>query len=477
MMGHIHKIMCVSHLVDGLRQGISHFSGPSRAALIYAEKKNDPMRVYDPQGLLRGHEPKLKELFLSSDKWRMNAPDTSELRSFGEIYPEKALPLAGLISNGMRTASIFYQMWFTDHHPNMCSTAPTEKWLEFAACLLSHEFTHACEFYAGTSPYALREYASHAVRDHIMDELNLMLGWDTYLRVFPILDVILGVSKTLEEGQWPRGRLVFVHAESVSDLDFLIRFPLMEQPSLSNFKHVRKLLLAVEDSDRKLVAAGKNILGIAQGKMPRCRITAEFHGIHGFLKLAGKPLCSFSEGSFYSSNRMPNLVQLEEALLESTGDPSCYHTLFKISSQIVRSVIQQGHGCTLVLDLNYPPISIPGQKAERPIDLQLECSLELAKSLSKVDGALHIARDFHLHRFACLLDGDSVPGEDRSRGARYNSALRFSFKHANIIVIVVSSDQGVSIIQGGVELSALCELKPVESYRKEFPTLEEWIQE
>lgn len=473
----LNKIMCVSHLVDGLQQGLSHFSGPSRAALIFAEKQTDPIRVFDPQDLLRGHEPKLRELFLESRHWRTEAPDTRELKSFGHIFPEKDLSLAGLISQGARTASIFYQMWFTDHHPDMCSTAPTEKWLEYAACLLSHEFAHGCEFYAGTSPYALREYATHAVRDHILDELNLILGWDTYIRVFPILDVVLGVSRTIEEGAWPRGRLVFLDANSIPEVDFLVRFPAMEQPSLSNFKHVRKLLLAVENSDRVLVADAKNILGIARGKLPHCRITAEFQGGHGFLRLAGKPVCSFSDGSYHSTNRRPNLVNLEEALLESSCESSCTHTLFKIASEIVQTATNQKHGCTLVLDLNDLPLAISRQQLEQPVNLQLDCFLDLAKSLSKVDGALHICRDCHLHGFACLLDGDRVPGEDRSRGARYNSALRFSSKHDKIIVIVVSADRPVSVIQGGVELSALCEWKPFETYCKDFPLLEEWVQD
>ena len=49
------KNLCLFHIIDGLRQGLSHFSGPSRAALMYAEMADDPIRVYDPQDLLRGH--------------------------------------------------------------------------------------------------------------------------------------------------------------------------------------------------------------------------------------------------------------------------------------------------------------------------------------------------------------------------------------------------------------------------------------
>ncbi|MBU0909317.1 MAG: DNA integrity scanning protein DisA nucleotide-binding domain protein, partial [Proteobacteria bacterium] len=122
-------------------------------------------------------------------------------------------------------------------------------------------------------------------------------------------------------------------------------------------------------------------------------------------------------------------------------------------------------------------IEISGQRLEHPLDLRQPSILELAKSLAKVDGALHIGTDMHLHSFACLLDGRTVPGEDRSRGARYNSALRFSSEHSDIIVVVVSSDRPVSIIKEGVEVSAQCQLKPVARYIASPPTLTAWLAE
>ena len=122
-----------------------------------------------------------------------------------------------------------------------------------------------------------------------------------------------------------------------------------------------------------------------------------------------------------------------------------------------------------------PPLSISGQRLAQPIDLQQAHSLDLAKSLSKVDGALHIGRDVRLHGFACLLDGRSIPGEDRARGARFNSALRFTAERKNIIVVVVSADRPFSVIQEGIEVSAQCQWKPLTGSLMRPLTLEEWI--
>jgi hypothetical protein len=475
MLNESTKSLCLMNILDGLAVGLTQFSGPSRAALIYAEKPHDPIRVFDPQHLLQGHEPKLKELYLDSDEWRQNTPYKTDLILPGQIHPEPNLELTGLISHGGRTRSVFYQMWFTEHHPDMCSIGPTERWLEHAVFLLSHDLAYEEAFYAGSSGYVLREYAAHAVRDYVLDEVNRMLGWDTKVQILPILDAILAISKMPEEGYWPRGDLSVVAPQDFSGLDFLIRFPHNERPSLGNVKHVRKLLLTVEFSDHKLICDGLNIVGIVTGKLPECRLTADFREGYGFLRLAGDLVCSFYDGRFHSSNRKANLVCLEEALLETPLDPSIGHILFKIASYIVNRAGEQKHGCTLVIDLNERPLEIAGQKMVYPIDLGDEQRMELATSLSKVDGALHIGSDGYLHGFACLLDGRNVPGENRARGARFNSALRFTAEHENLIVVVVSSDRPVSIIQGGVELTAQCEYKPLTKLMGPPPTLKQWI--
>lgn len=470
------KNLCLFHVMDGLSTGLSSFSGPSRAALVYAERPADEMRIYDPQLLLRGHEPKLKELYLDSGEWRTRGPDTETMNWPGEMFPEKSLELAGLISYGGRSRSIFYQMWFTEHHPDTCSIGPTERWLEHTSFLLSNDFASENALYADSSSYVLREYATHAVRDYLLDEINIMLGWDNKVQVLPILDAVLSISKTPEEGHKPLGQLVFVAPADFPALDFLIRFPRNLRPEIRNYKHVRKLLQAVEEGDRKLVSDGISIVGIVTGRMPACRLTADYRGAYGFLRLAGKPVCSFSDGRFTSTNQRPNLVDLEEILLETPLGAAKSNTLYRIVREIVNHASAENFGCTIVIDLNSQPLCISGQPLERPVSLEQERLLDVAKSLAKVDGALHLGADLHLHAFGCLLDGHSVPGENLSRGARFNSALRFTSERADVIAVVVSFDKPVSIIQGGVELTARCEWKTFSKSAQPPPTLEDWVR-
>ncbi len=466
---------CLADTLDGLCDGLSHFSHPSRAAVIYAIRPDDPIRIYDPQNLLQGHELRFKELYIDSESWRTDAPDGNKLQKHGHINPEKNIGLAGLISFGGRSRSLFYQMWFTEHHPDMCSVVPVERWLEHAAYRLSHDLASPPELYTAISGSFLREYATHAVRDCIVDEMNRVLGWDTQVRVYPILDAILGISRTREEGSWARGELMFVEASAIGKMDLVAEFPETERPALENFKHVRKLLLAVENSERKLVSDGRSIVGIANGDLPEFSIIADFRGGHGFLRLNSSLVCSFFDGNFKSTVRRAKLVQVEELLLESDLDPDESGEFFRIVSDIVHSAETHKHGATLVIDLNREPVEISGQNLKYPPDLRDPESLSLARSLAHVDGALHLGTDFRLPGFACLLDGRSIAGEDRARGARYNSALRFTAANPGLIVVVVSSDRPVSVIVEGVELSAQCALKIAPTCFAVPPTLARWI--
>jgi hypothetical protein len=467
---------CLSDTLDGLRDGLSHFAGPSRVAILFSIEPESPLCICDPQNLLRGHELKFKKLYLDNIDWRQRIAADLQKDCFGYMLPEKNLELAGLISFGGCSHSVFYQIWFTEHHPDMCTIGPTERWLEHAAWRFSHDIANERELYTGISGSFLREYATHAVRDYIVDRMNALLGWDSQLRIFPILDAVLGISRTPEEKVWPWGKLAFVERPALEEIEFLVRFPEGENPFLDNFKHVRKLLLAVEDSERVLVSDGTGIVGIASGRLPNFYVCADFHGSHGFLHLNDELICSFSDGSFKSTTRRAKLVQVEEALLESDLDPSEGNSLFRLVASLVHHAQHERFGCTLVIDLNEAPQSLSGQKLARPLDLKQPRYLELAKALSKVDGALHIGRDLHLHGFACLLDGRSVAGEDRARGARYNSALRFTGERPGLMVVVVSADRPVSVIQDGVELSAQCQWKPLTGCLFTPLTLAEWVR-
>ena len=155
---------CIKETIEGLREGLIHFSGPSRTAVIYSIKPKDPIYIYDPQNLLAGHEPKFKELYIDTDGWRKKTTLCYDKKKFSNLIPEKNLELAGLISYGGRSSSVDYQMWFTEQHPDMCAIGPTERWLEQAVWRLSHDVANEADLYTGPLPTPLsrrREIPRH----------------------------------------------------------------------------------------------------------------------------------------------------------------------------------------------------------------------------------------------------------------------------------------------------------------------------
>lgn len=466
---------CIRETLSGLRDGLTLFSGPSRSAIIFALSKGDQLHICDPQNLLRGYEPKLKAIYLNSDDW-CRPIDAQGPCSYNYIEKQDNLQLDGLISHGGSSSPVNYQMWFTEHHPNLCSLGPTECWLEHAVLRFSHDIANDSTLYTGISGSFLREYSTHAVHDCIVDKAGLILGLDVQVHIYPMLEAILGISKTSEEGKRPYGALTFLEPRFLGDIDFLSRFKGAEQPLLTNFKHVRKLLQAVEHSHRTLISDGKNIVGIAEADIEQFHITADFEGKLGFLYVEDEAICSFKDGSYSSDTHRAKLFEVEEALLDFYIEPSIRNDMFKIIAALVHNAEDNMFGCTFVIDLASDLTPIAGQSVSPPLDLRELKKLQLAAALSKVDGALHIRPDLHLHGFACLLDGYRVANEDRARGARYNSALRFTALHPETIVVVVSADRPVSIFQQGKEiingydlsLSTRCHLYPLP--------LEEWLE-
>ncbi|OQY11243.1 MAG: hypothetical protein B6I31_05245 [Desulfobacteraceae bacterium 4572_19] len=223
MLDNALRRLCILNTFDGLVEGLSFFSHPTKTALLYAFSPDDPIRIYDPQHLLTGHEPKLKEVYIDSTLWRTNSIEAITKAPQNTLHVINDIDLAGLISSGGSSTSFFYQMWFTEHHPDMCSTGPTKKWLEHAAWLLSQDFS-GNSVSMGTSGHVLQKFSTHAISDFIIDERNSIMGPETNLSAYHVSGAILGIAKTPEEGAWPRGELVFAEPEQIKNITFITKF-------------------------------------------------------------------------------------------------------------------------------------------------------------------------------------------------------------------------------------------------------------
>jgi len=470
-----YKKLCIANIVNGVTEGLSKYSRATRVALIFAVKPEDPISIFDPQGLLRGHESKLDDIFYDPDScWRNEVRQKISTQPKGYVIPEEDLELSGLVSHGGSADNFFYQMWFTEHHPDMCSIHPTERWLEQAASLLVHDY-NTNNAPINSSDYVLKNYSLQAIADYIVDERDKYLGFDSKIQIPPILNDILNISKTREEGAWARGVLFFTDPVRIGQIDFITKIQKHERPVVSNVKHIRKLLVAVEKSDRKLVSDGDTIIGISHGHVPDYAVAAEFKGDYGFLKIGNEKIASFFDGSFHSTTRKAKLVELEELLLDSKLDTKASSYLFNLVSHLVHRAGHARHGCTLVIDLNETPKRLSGHVLDPPLSLMEPKNVDLACSLLRIDGAVHLTANSSIHGFGCLLDGRTISRENMARGARYNSALRFSADNSRVIVVVVSADRPVSIIYNGIEINAFRQWRSAYHYAPELISLKQYL--
>ncbi len=442
----------ISKIAEGLRIGLTKFCGPSKVALLYSLKPDDNIYIFDPQNLLKEHEPKIKELFLEKKIWKRGKEILDIYDHHNWVHFASDLELSGLISFGGWSKSIFYQMWFTQHLPDICSIGPVLRWLENATWVLSQMFALKYETAVENAKIMIQNMVIDSIRDYIVDQRNLVLGPDTELRVYPVLEAIGSISKTKEEGAWARGKLAFIEPQLKKQTKFLISLDPKQRPSIYDFKHVRKLLTAVQGTAYYLISDGEVILGIGPQPLPQGTIWAEFRGSFGYLFLDDDCLCGLEDGHFTLKSRRSKLAELEEILLEKDLSSEEMTKLFGAIKSIVHFAQEMKFGCGLIIDFNDPPLEMAGQKLISPLDLNSPEALILAKSLAKIDGALHIGKDLKLYSFGCLMDGKKVASEDRSRGARYNSALRFTSEHPGVIVVVVSADRPVSVISEGKEI-------------------------
>jgi len=469
------KKLCIANILNGVSDGLRRYSNPSRVALLFAPGPDDPVQVFDPQNLLLGHETVLNEVFLvHEERWRQHIGKQIEDQPKGHLIPLENLDLSGLIAYAGASSDFFYQVWFTEHHPDMCSIKPTEKWLEQAATLLVHDYT-SCNPPINCSDYVVKNYALQAIADYMVDERNSHLGYDTKIQIPTILNHILSISKTKEEGAWARGVLFFTDPVNIDTIDFLTMFQRNERPVISNIKHIRKLLISVERSNRKLVSDGNYVVGITLAPVPEYAIIADFKGDHGFLSMGTHKIASFCDGNFYSTTRENKLVELEELLLDSQLEIEAAGTLFSVVSGLIHKAGHSHYGSTVVIDMNDEPLVLSGHVLDPPLSLLDSDNYDLAAAFMRIDGAVQITPDAKIRGFGCLLDGQSVTWENMARGARYNSALRFSATTSKVIVVVVSADRPISIIYNGIELNGISRWKPIYQYIPKILTLEQHL--
>ena len=228
-----------------------------------------------------------------------------------------------------------------------------------------------------------------------------------------------------------------------SDKDVIPLKAAFDQPlSLLQYRKARKLLAAM-DSRLCLAASGDRFLGIARLEdinRPGVYLASLIKHQTWELSCQGRLLLRYEEGRLFAGRKQlqdTELAAFAQRLLglNETGASRILH--------LIKGAAGAGHGGMLVFSEEAK------QEAERlsKDGIQVKPFMPEAEDLSAfsaMDGAILMDTEGYCHALGVILDGPACNEADSSRGARYNSALRYHAKNAEKkLLLVVLSDDGM----------------------------------
>jgi hypothetical protein len=113
--------------------------------------------------------------------------------------------------------------------------------------------------------------------------------------------------------------------------------------------------------------------------------------------------------------------------------------------KLIRAAEDASHGALLIIDENSAAEAHRLRKQGMSVHACL-LTPDLLRHLTTIDGAILLSPDGRCHGFGTILDGMATESGDPSRGARYNSALRYVESAWPCLAVVVSEDGGIDFI-------------------------------
>lgn len=257
-----------------------------------------------------------------------------------------------------------------------------------------------------------------------------------------LLDRINAIAVLPYEGSPARGRLVLASREHPS-LRRTVAF--RDGISLRDPRAARKALQIVSELGL-LWCSGEVFIGLAKNAAKydatrEDRFEVAFTGAARWQLLhGGRPLLEVEHGA----PRLPR-PRVDQAAFAVRVRARLPGASVEPLWAVVQAAQEQKHGTMVVIT------GEAGAEAERlaPQLLRIEPQLldEFATmQLSAIDGALILDVEGRCHAFGAILDGTALPGRGTlSRGARHNSAIRYTDSHSQAVAVVVSEDGDVSV--------------------------------
>lgn len=258
------------------------------------------------------------------------------------------------------------------------------------------------------------------------------------------------VSASTYEGAEGAGRLVLSNEED-GLLDFRLRFA--DPVSFRDLRGFRKTLqmaslggVLLADSEKilglgRVRATGADDAPLGSGKV----FEVEFVGRHHWRLSSGEEVLLVCRNGVPSLPRPDIPDHLEDTyrrLFPETGEADAERFL-----KLFGAAVEQGHGSMLIVaeDAGHEAGRLRGEGAV--VD-PVELTSDLYRQVSRIDGAILVDPSCVCHAVGVILDGMTQPECRASRGARYNSGVRYVYAEetSRRLAIIVSDDGMVDVI-------------------------------
>lgn len=261
-----------------------------------------------------------------------------------------------------------------------------------------------------------------------------------------LFDALNNVSSLMYEGARGIGQIILVDPDSDA-VEYLVKF--IEPVNFSDPRWVRKILqMATEDVG--VIANSERIYGLGALKSWHDASAQDAFTVN-FIDHYHWELCCGDQKLLRSRYAVPRLPQEpfnQEDFLAN------YARLFPGASrddgrsllELVLLQIIQDHGSMIVISEDAANEACRlGKQGTKIVPTQLNEAL--FRSASKVDGAILLDPMGVCHAVGIILDGEAIDQCTPSRGARYNSGIRYvQASKSRRLAIVVSEDKTVDII-------------------------------
>ncbi|MGA7126680.1 MAG: diadenylate cyclase [Chthoniobacterales bacterium] len=225
------------------------------------------------------------------------------------------------------------------------------------------------------------------------------------------------------------------------------RISLIKPEKLSRYRAARKLF-QLASGDLSLHSDSEEVFGLVslrdydetQEDLFEMQVLGHQHWE---LNHAGKTLMKVGYGipslprlSFHEAKLRSDLARIFRSI--SPDDTSRLVTLIRAAEEV-------SHGALLIISENAAAEAHRLRKEGMPVDACL-LTPDLLRRLTTIDGAILLSPDGMCHGFGTILDGMASESGDPSRGARFNSALRYVEAAWPCLAVVVSQDSGIDFI-------------------------------